>query len=239
MEKDTSTLDFPQAEREQHLVRATPMDLLSVALHNNAAIDVIERLAALQEKSLARDAEIAFNDELSHIESEIKRIAPDMVNQQTKSKWASYAAIDRVIRPLFPKGFSLSFSTEDCPRLDRTRVVGFVSYAGHTRRYQIDIPDDGKGAKGGDVMSATHATGAAISYGRRYLVGAIFNLAIAEDTDGNTNGELAERCEWIANAKDMEELKKLYKQAYDLFEAVPAALKAIIAAKNKRRQELS
>ena len=31
--------------------KVSPMNLLSVALQNNAAIDVIERLAALQEKS--------------------------------------------------------------------------------------------------------------------------------------------------------------------------------------------
>jgi hypothetical protein len=31
------------------------------------------------------------------------------------------------------------------------------------------MPGDGKGAKGGDVMTKTHATGAALSYGQRYL----------------------------------------------------------------------
>ncbi len=48
------------------------------------------------------------------------------------------------------------------------------------------MPADGKGAKGGDVMTKTHATGSAVSYGRRYLMGMIFNLAvISRDDDGN------------------------------------------------------
>ena len=48
------------------------------------------------------------------------------------------------------------------------------------------MPADGKGAKGGNVMSLTHATGAAAGYGMRYLLKMIFNIAIGEeDTDGN------------------------------------------------------
>src|SRR5690606_32576023 len=57
---------------------------------------------------------------------------------------------------------------------------------GHSRAYHIDMPADGKGAKGGDVMTKTHATGAAASYGMRYLLKMIFNVAVGEeDRDGN------------------------------------------------------
>jgi len=48
------------------------------------------------------------------------------------------------------------------------------------------MPADGKGAKGGDVMTKTHAAGSAMSYGMRYLLKMIFNVAIGEnDDDGN------------------------------------------------------
>ena len=67
------------------------------------------------------------------------------------------------------------------------RVLCYVSHsAGHTRTYQCDMPADGKGAKGNDVMTKTHAAGSAASYGMRYLLKMIFNIAIGEDdTDGN------------------------------------------------------
>src|ERR1035437_5862401 len=225
------------------MVRHTPMDLLSVALHNNAAIDVIERLATLQREEMAHEAEIDFNEAMNRVQEKIKRIAPNLDNLQTSSKYASYAAIDRKIRPIYSQeGFSLSFDTADCPKTDHVRVVCYVALRGPTRRYQMDMAADGKGPKGGDVMTRTHAEGAAMSYGMRYLVKGIFNIAIGEeDTDGNleSNGELAEQLEWVANAKDLDELKKLYKAAYTMFEATPAALKAIIAAKNKRREEIS
>jgi hypothetical protein len=164
----------------------SPMNLLSIALHNNAAIDVIERLAALQEKIMLRDAEIRFNDSLSRVQAEIKRVAPDLQNPQTSSRYASYAAIDRVIRPIYTReGMSLSFSHADCPKPEHVRVICYASLGAFTRNYQIAMPADGKGAKGGDVMTKTHATAAADSYAKRYLVKDIFNIAIGEaDTDG-------------------------------------------------------
>lgn len=50
------------------------------------------------------------------------------------------------------------------------------------------MPADGKGAKGGDVMTKTHAAGSAMSYGQRYLLKMIFNLAVGDDDDGQKAG---------------------------------------------------
>lgn len=228
---------------EAQPVARTPMDLLSIAINNNAAIDVIERLAALQEKGRTWNAEVDFNQAMNRVQSELGRIAPDLTNPQTHSKYASYAAIDRKVRPVYSReGFSLSFDTGDAPREEMVRVICYVSHAGgHTRQYRVDMPADGKGAKGGDVMTKTHATGAAMQYGMRYLLKYIFNIAIGEeDTDGNlaSNGELAEQLEFIQNACDPSELKKLYAAAYEQFEANPAALKVIIAARKARKEEM-
>jgi hypothetical protein len=75
----------------------------------------------------------------------------------------------------------------------------------------------------------------------RYLVKYIFNIAIGEeDNDGNgTNGELAEQIEWLQNARSTEELKKLFANAYEKFETNPAALRALVAAKNEKKKEFS
>jgi len=40
----------------------------------------------------------------------------------------------------------------------------------------------------GDVMSRTHATASALSYGMRYLLRLIFNIAVGEGDDGNKAG---------------------------------------------------
>jgi hypothetical protein len=214
------------------------MDLLSLALQNNAAIDVIERLAAIQRDEREWEAKIAFNEAMNHVQADIKRVAPDLENPQTRSKYATYAALDRTVRPIYSKaGFSLSFNTTDCPIPEHVRVICYVSLGAHTREYQVDMPADGKGAKGGDVMTKTHAAGAAMSYGMRYLLKGIFNIAVgAEDTDGNM-GELLEAVEWIENASNKDELNRLYKQAYEKFEASPAALRAVIEARKKKAKE--
>lgn len=241
--KESFSLTSPEPKQ------LTPMDLLQVALSKDAGIDVIERLSALQERAMNRDAEMQFNIAMNAAQMDLGRIAPDLVNPQTKSRYASYAALDKKLRPIYTRhGFSLSYDSGDSAMADTVLVVCYVSHsAGHTRKYQgPPMPSDGKGAKGGDVMTKTHATGAAMSYGMRYLLKFIFNVAIGEDdNDGNSGGRVAqdrvaEHCEWMANAKDMEELRKLFTNAYK--EATEASDKdaqnAYIAAKNKRRKEI-
>lgn len=227
--------------QELAVVQQSPMTLLQMALSHNAGIDVIERLAALQDKERARLDEIDFNDAMNRVQEKIRRIAPDLENPQKRSKYASYAAIDRVVRPIYAaEGFSLSFTHAECPKPEHIRVIGRLALRGHKEFYQVDWPVDTKGPKGEPVMTATQATGASDSYAKRYLVKDIWNIAIGElDTDGEleSNGDLMEAIEWIENCKDADELRKFYKQGYEKFEANPAALKAIIAAKNEKRKE--
>lgn len=151
-------------------------------------IDKMERLIALRDRIIASEKEQSFNDAMSRAQGEMRRVAVDKRNDQTRSKYASYAAIDRVIRPIYTaNGFGLSFNTEPGPE-SYVRIVCHVTGHGHTRKYQVDMPADGKGAKGGDVMTKTHAVGSAMTYGQRYLLKMIFNIAIGEDDDDGNGG---------------------------------------------------
>ena len=122
------------------------------------------------------------------------------------------------MRPIYTKhGISLSFDTADGAPLDYVRIVCYVSKGGFSRTYHVDMPADGKGAKGGDVMTKTHATGSAISYGQRYLLKMIFNVSTGEaDDDGNAAGSLkqnylAECREHIRKATDGKALAEWWK----------------------------
>ena len=238
----------PEMEaRSEEIVPITMMTLLDRALQNHAAIDVIERLAALQEKAMSRQDEIDFATAMSASQSEIVRVAPDLTNSQTSSKYASYAALDRVVRPVYTKhGFSLSFSTEPAPRDNALLVVCYCSRGGYTRKYQVLMPADGKGAKGGDVMTLTHATGAAASYGMRYLLKMIFNIAIGEeDTDGNmTAASLPRFDEYMASiemAPSIESLRECFKAAFKdaAMSKNLRAQQSLTIAYEKRKKELS
>ena len=158
------------------------------ALNPDIDVEKMERLLAMQERIFNRNAEAAFNSGMSECQSEIRPIAADAENKQTHSFYATYAKLDKALRPIYTKhGFSISYDTADSPKPEHVRVVAYVAHSGgHTRTYRVDMPADGKGAKGGDVMTKTHASGAANSYGMRYLLKMIFNVAIGEDdTDGN------------------------------------------------------
>lgn len=159
-----------------------------VAMMPNLDVDKLKQLLDMQERISARNAEIAFNTAMKDAQAEMRPISADATNPQTKSKYATYAKLDSVLRPIYTgHGFSLSFDEADSPKPEHIRVVCYVAHdAGHTRTYRKDMPADGKGAKGGDVMTKTHATGAAASYGARYLLKGIFNIAVGDDDkDGN------------------------------------------------------
>jgi len=157
-------------------------------------VDKLERMMAMYERMQAKSAEQQFNEALNAAQHEVGRVAADANNPQTRSRYATYAALDRALRPVYARhGFSLSFDTGEGAPPDCVRVVCYVSHrGGHTRTYRMDMPADGKGAKGGDVMTKTHAAGSAMSYGMRYLLKGIFNVAVGEDDDdgnGATPGE--------------------------------------------------
>ena len=151
-------------------------------------IEKFERLVTMKERAEARIAEVAFNAAMRAAQSEMRIIGTDATNPQTRSRYATYAKLDTALRPIYTRhGFSLSFDEADSPKPDHIRILCYVGHdVGHMRTYRKDMPADGKGAKGGDVMTKTHATGAAGSYGARYLLRGIFNVAVGEeDRDGN------------------------------------------------------
>lgn len=178
---------LPAAQTETSAV----MHMIERASRDPAVdIDKLQRLMEMREKIEMQAAERAFNTSMKGAQSEMRPIAADAENPQTKSRYASYAALDRALRPIYTKhGFALSFDEADSPKPEHIRVLCYVTHdAGFTRTYRKDMPADGKGAKGGDVMTKTHAAGSAFSYGQRYLLRMIFNIAIGNDDDGNAAG---------------------------------------------------
>lgn len=186
-------------------------------------VDKLERLMLMQERMQAKQAESAFNDGMSDAQARMRTIGADANNPQTRSKYASYGKLDKALRPIYTdNGFSLSFDTGNDAPADCVRVLCYVSHkAGHSRTYHVDMPADGKGAKGGDVMTKTHAVGAGMSYGMRYLLKMIFNVAVGEeDVDGNdlyVPDNMA--LDWIAVAEGLVSLDDYKKRKAEVISA--------------------
>lgn len=193
-----------------------------LALNPEIPVDKLQALMAMQRSILAEQAEHEFNRAMSAAQAEIRRVRADAYNKQTSSNYATYAALDRALRPIYTThGFGLSFDTADAGAADMVRVLCYVTHAaGHTRTYRIDMPADGKGAKGGDVMTRTHATGSAAQYGMRYLIKLIFNVAIGDDDDdGNSAGGVVQTPEPEGYAAWGGQIKEAAERGTKVFEA--------------------
>lgn len=142
-------------------------------------------------RELERDVDRReFVRHMSLLQSEISHIATDCANPQTNSKYASYQALDRALRPIYTAhGFSVGFDSIDSTRgTDWIRVVCIVTRGAWETRHHADVHADQMGPKGNKVMTATHAAASALSYGKRYSLAMAFNLAVARDDDGNAAG---------------------------------------------------
>lgn len=179
-------------ERSETLpVKAEPPTINIAAMFERLAanpeipVDKLQALMDMQRTILREQAEQQFNAAMAQAQAEMRPVAADATNPQTRSRYATYEALDRKLRPIYTRhGFALSFDTAESPMADHIRVLSYVTHgAGHQRTYKVDMPADGKGAKGGDVMTKTHAAGAAMSYGMRYLLKMVFNVAVGEDDD--------------------------------------------------------
>ena len=150
-------------------------------------VEKLQALLDLKDTQEMREAEKQFNAALVQAQADMGPINADATNPQTRSKYATYAQLDRAIRPIYTRyGLAPSFNTEPMTEPDMIQIVGILSHRdGGARRYQIPMPRETKGARGGDVMTRTHATGSAFSYGKRYLLIGMFNLSIDIDDDGN------------------------------------------------------
>lgn len=242
-----ATAQQPLSSDVHHLTRK-PLDLLGIALQNNAAIDVIERMATLQRDERDYQAKVEFDEALSRCQERLRQVSADAANAQTNSRYASYSKLDKMVRPIYTaEGFSVSFSEKDCPTPGKTRFVAFLSRSGVIREFIKDLSPSTKGPKGSDVMTPIHADASADSYAKRYLLKNIFNIAIGEDdNDGNGSSEGLDddRTNQLGNAiaqsKSLDELRRVYFAAYREADAARdrTAMQLFINTAKARKREL-
>lgn len=164
----------------------------------NVDVDKMERLFAMQERVLSRDAEQRFNEAMAAAQKEMPQIKRGGKNTTTNSTYAELDAMSEAMLPVIAKhGFSLSFGTDVSPLPNHYRVTCDVSHiGGHTRTYNADVPADLTGMKGTPNKTSTHAFGSTLSYGRRYLKMLIFDVATTDD-----DGRAASSGEHISDAQ--------------------------------------
>ena len=227
-----------------------PMQMIQLAfqkaIDSGEGLQVVDRILEQQKWMILHGEEEAFNASLKRIQKKMKSIPKRGWTPDTKSKFATTEDIDAEIQSLLDEeNMALSFVPAVSEKPDMVLIIGTLALGAFEKRYPLEMPADGKGAKGGGVMSRTHATGAAITYAKRYLKNMIFDLRFGEtDDDGNGSAGLSDAIKISVNAisdcDTLESLKEKYRKEYKA--AVDAndstAVKAFMDAYNARKKEL-
>lgn len=155
-------------------------------------VDIVkmERLFEMAERVKNREAETAFNAAMSAAQIELVPVARNKRNKQTNSNYADLAAIAEAAMPIIHKhGFGVITSEFESKKPDHLGVVCEVTHsAGHSKRYEFNIPWDGAGLKGNANKTPTHAYASTLAYGERYAKCKVFGIATKDD-DGNAAGK--------------------------------------------------
>lgn len=235
--------------KELAVQNRTPMEMIQVAfeaaINQGGALEVIDRILEQQKWMIQHDEEERFNAALQRIQRDMQSIPKSGWNPDTQSKFPTAEDIDKGLRQFIDReGMTLNFEPGDSASPDEVMIVGVLALGAYSRRYPLPMPADGKGPKGGGVMSRTHATGSAITYGKRYLKNLIFDLRFKEkDDDGNAAGLTVAQNNLVSDiskAASMDDLEAMFKSAFRIAfdKGDQPAQKAYIAAKNKRKAEL-
>lgn len=208
--------------------RMSPMEMIQKALDTALAsgdngLSVANLI--LEQMRVQRDYEdkAAFQAALRRIQDKLKKIPKRGWNPDTKSWYPRATDVDEALNELLKEEqMTLSFEPRPSEKLEEVLIVGTLSLGAYSKEYVLPMPADGKGAKGGGVMSRTHATGSAITYGKRYLKDMIFNLSFLEhDDDGNRAGggsrlDDGVAADWLAKIQEcatIQQLNDAWKEA--------------------------
>lgn len=163
-------------------------ELVRLAITEKVPVEVLERLVALQERVMERDARAAFFAALNAFQEECPEIAKVKEAEITTKGGSTYSytfaplpEITRTIRPVLKKhGLSYSWTTDPSENPGVLNVVCILRHVeGHEERAVFPVPTQTNAA-----MSAAQKNGAALTYGRRQSLEAVLGLTTSDDVDG-------------------------------------------------------
>jgi hypothetical protein len=167
----------------------TLLDIIAKAAADpNTDVDKLERLTALYERHMEREARAAFNAALA----EMQPLLPEIEERgaitdkqgEVQSTYALWEDVQAAIKPILARfGFALTFAVSH--QGDKLSVTGKLSHrGGHTEETTLPLPVDMSGSK-----NTVQGYGSSTSYGMRYTARALLNLTSrGEDDDGQSAG---------------------------------------------------
>lgn len=206
----------------------TPAHMLQAALEKGLDPQQLGQFMDLYERWETEQARKQYSAAMVAAQAEMPAIAARSWNNQTSSHYAKLDKIVKEITPVFTRhGIALTFSEGESPKEGHIRVLCDVTHeSGHTVQRHIDMPIVTTGIRGNQMMTPTHATGSAFSYGRRYLTLMIGNLATGDDDDGNgpSQSPVASKMEPTADDSLMADLEAKADEGWEALQKTWASL---------------
>ncbi|HZW05368.1 MAG TPA: ERF family protein [Candidatus Nitrosotalea sp.] len=264
-----ATQPNPQLEAEIHhlskkpvdaltLATPTPLDLLRVAVSQNANIDQLAKLMDLHERWEKREAKRAYDAAMNAFKAESPRITKNhRVNFEAKDRSKGttdyrHATLDHVcdaiIGTLSKHGISHRWKvTQEAEWITVTCILTHA--LGHAEETSLRGCPDNTGNK-----NSIQAVGSTVTYLQRYTLLAATGLATTDQDDDGRGAlvidaampqeRIEQLCAAIANAPNVAELQQRYFEAGREAKKIKdwrsgrEVLAAFIQAKDARKAEL-
>lgn len=222
----------------------TPMQLLEMAMSQNADLEKLKQLMDLQERWEKNEARKAFVEAMNAF----KRNPPTILKNHTVSFGETtykHATLDHVVKEVTEALSAHGISHRWTVKQDKdwiTVTCVLTHQAGHSEETTLMGAPDNSGKK-----NSIQQIGSTVTYLQRYTLLAATGLAASNnDDDGRGAGpepessNTKERVADILKAQSADDLKERYMNAYrEAHEHKDeAAKRAYIAAKDQRKKEL-
>ena len=167
--------------------------LLSQAIEKGLDTETLEKLIALRNAEIARQAKATFDEKFAQMQAEFTPVGKtNTANSADGRKLYSYCPIEVILMmaaPILAKhGFAYSWEEESLPSKEK-RVWCVISGHGHERRGFVDIPFMDPVTK---ATNAVQMRGSATTYGKRYsFLNATGIIVSGEDNDALSNSNPA------------------------------------------------
>jgi hypothetical protein len=167
----------PQAEPQQDQNAALLAVIERVATSPDADLAKLEKMIELQERVLDRNAKQAFAAAIAAMQAEIPEVV-ERGKAHNNTRYANFEDINAAVRPVLQKyGFAITFRIKQLE--GSIKVTAVLSHReGHSEETDIVLPSDASGSK-----NAVQAVGSSVSYGKRYTMSALLNIATRGEDD--------------------------------------------------------
>ena len=180
----------------------------------NMDMSVLKDMLAMQKEVMAQQAIIDFNNDFSAMSKNI-----DILAHTKRSYSTTYTPLEDIVSAtkdnLSKNGFSISFKTEQPEKGFVTVVCQLRHKGGHMIENSLTLPTEAV-TKG---MNSMQAIGAAISYGKRYTLCGILNIATTADDDSNgfaTNAKVESAKKPISDEELTKGIQAINAKTYTL-----------------------